>query len=103
MLFYLLFIFDRKGIAKKFTVFVFKYNFWRRFGYVFVSVFFIHYAKVTNKIEIMAKPTPIQFLKDSFSLKRTKPINDVNITMATLFIVKMVELSNVSCCKALSK
>jgi len=44
----------------------------------------------------MAKPTPIQFLKDSFSLKRTKPINDVNITMATLFIVKMVELSNVS-------
>ena len=44
-------------------------------------------------MEMIAKLTPNQFLADNFSLNRMRPNNEDNMTIATLFTVKIVELS----------
>ena len=51
----------------------------------------------------MANEIPNQFFFEMDSLKRNSPTRVETITIATLFTVNSIELSNPSNCKALNK
>jgi len=60
-------------------------------------------ARLTSAMLITAKVMPIQFFTESCSLKKTIPNKVEIMTMPTLFIVKIPELSNKSLLSALTK